>query len=132
VKKDDNLQVYYNTGQGFNEEEAVWAAVKGMPESQKVLFELPTDVIPTSVRIDLGVKDDQEDIIFSGMEMNYAGKKFEAKGHELSKFFYPLPDTEVDFSTGVVKVKLKDGKRIEPALNPNDENLAPEIGKITK
>jgi hypothetical protein len=132
VKKDDNLQVYYNTGKGFNEEEAVWAAVKGMPDSQKVVFELPDEVIPLSLRIDLGVKEDQQDIIFSGFEMSYSGKTFESRGYEIGKYFYPLEGTEADFTSGVVKVKLKDGKRVEPAFNPIDENLSVEIGNITK
>lgn len=131
VKKDDNFQVYYNTGSGINEEESVWSAVKGSETPQKIMFKLPEGVIPTSIRIDLGVKDDQEDLTLNSVEMDYLGKKFSTQGAEIAKYFYPLAPSELDFATGIVKAKVKNGKRMEPAFYSN-EAFALEINKIIK
>jgi hypothetical protein len=131
VKQDDNFQVYYrNDDQEFAEERSVWVAVAGKPEAQDIVFNMPEDVKPSLIRIDLGVNDKQEDITLYRVDLNYIGTKFTAEGGNLQNFFRPLDKTEIDFTTGVIKAKVENGKRVEPALYPHEVPLRAELDKL--
>lgn len=134
VKKDDDLQVYYTekTSTDFNEKESLWQHVKGSDASQKVVFNIPENILPTMVRLDFGVSDKQEDIKFSGIEIEYYGKKFAASGENLANYFRPQTETQIDFKTGMIKALFKDGKRIEPAIFPHEVPLSKEFDKLIK
>ena len=132
VKKDDSFQLYYfdQSKTNFEEVNSVWVNVKGSESPQQIKFILPKDYFPSLVRIDLGVADNQEDIILSSIEMDYFGKKFSTSGLNMANYFRPLESTEVDFETGIVKSIIKDGKRIEPVLHPHESVLSAEILKL--
>jgi hypothetical protein len=134
VKKDDNFQVYYTqtATENFTEEKSIWVAVKGSEELQKVVFDLPAGVAPNLLRLDFGLNKDQQDIKFSEVNMEYAGKKFTANGGMIGNYFRPLEPTVLDIKTGMLWAKDKDGKRIEPVLYPHEVPLGREIAKLTK
>src|SRR6218665_1157756 len=125
VKKDDNLQVYYidKVTEPFAEEKSVWVAVKGSPNPQKVVFNIPKNEAPHLLRLDFGMNPEQEDIVFSGLEFNYFGKIKEIKGGELAFFFRPVSPTTIDFATGVINAKEASGKRVEAVLYPQEVPL---------
>src|SRR6478672_3160052 len=84
VKKSDNFQLFYSEGkidEPFNEENSMWVDVKAdSTKVQDIEFTLPDNVIPSYLRIDLGLNDKQKDIIINNFKMSYNGKSFEARG----------------------------------------------------
>lgn len=134
VKKNDNFQLYYieKSDEMFSEEKSIWIEVKGMDVPQNLIFNLPKDIVPSLIRLDFGVSDNQEDITISGFEMSYFGKKFSATGSVMENYLRPLDGTNIDFKTGIIKANLKNGKRVEPVLYPHEIPLGNEISKIVK
>ena len=134
VKKTDDFQIYYieNADENFSEEKSIWINVKGSENQQKVVFDLPKDIVPHLIRLDFGLSDTQEDITLYSIEMNYFGKKFLINKNMFETYFRPLAQTQFDFNTGVLKPTFKDGKRVESVLHPHEVILAPEIDKLTK
>ena len=132
VKKDDSFQLYYidQSNTNFEEENSVWVNVKGSESPQLVEFLLPKDYVPSLIRLDFGLANDQEDIILSTIEMEYLGKKFTSSGLNMANYFRPLESTQIDFETGVIKTIIKDGKRVEPVLHPHESVLESEIIKL--
>jgi hypothetical protein len=134
IKKDDDLQIYYTetTSTDFNEKESLWQHVKGSESPQKIVFNIPEDVLPTMVRLDFGVSDNQEAVKFSGIEFEYYGKKFTSVGEDLANYFRPQTEARIDFKTGLIEARFQDGKRIEPAIFPHEVPLSQALDKLYK
>lgn len=134
VKKDDDFSLYYTEDGSTDFKIApIWMAVKGSSNEQDVVFTLPEDVIPTQVRLDFGMKQDQEDIIFKGFKFEYQGKSFEKSGPELAIYFTPdLTKCTFDATTGTIKAVVKNGKKEFPSLYPNATPIQTEIAKLVK
>lgn len=132
VKEDDDFQIYYTdkTSADFNEEQSLWVKVKGSETSQKVVFTLPEEVLPTLFRLDFGLNKEQQDITLKSIEIECFGKKFRTSGKEIANYFRPIDDTKVDFETGIIKPILKDGKGVEPVLYPQEVPLEKELKKL--
>ena len=133
VKKDDDFQIYYTekTSADFNEQESLWVKVKGSETSQKVVFNLPNDVVPSLFRLDFGLNKEQEDIKLNSVEVNYLGKKFLMNGPEqLSNYFRPEANTVIDLETDIIKAIVKDGIRVEPVLYPHEVPMERELKKL--
>lgn len=133
AKKGDDFQIYYiqNPSETFSEEKSLWFQLKGSDKPQDIVFNLPKDIVPSSVRLDFGLNKDQESITLNSVDMEFFDKKFSAKGIDLGKYFSPLEPTKIDFATGVMTAIDKTGKKVEPALQPQ-ETLNQEIGKLVK
>lgn len=133
--KDDSFALYYTTDGTINffSNPAIWHEVKGNDRLQRIEFVIPGKTIPTQLRFDLGLKQDQPDVYFKKIMMHYGGKSFSAQGIDV--FEYLQPDKHqclADFSTGKITANIKDGKRLTPALYPNDDALQKEIEKLTQ
>lgn len=134
VNIDDHFRIYYTEDGSinFNEEHCVWADIKGSPETQKVVFNLPENTIPTQIRWDLGVNKNQEDMVIKSFNMSYLGKTFEAKGPLFFKYFRPNPlSTTVIVDKGIVKNMKKGDVYVGPSFYPAVP-LAEEIQKLIK
>lgn len=123
VKKDDDFALYYTEDGTINfyNIEPVWQGVKGSENSQQVTFIVPEDVSPTEVRLDFGLKNEQEDIILKNFTISYKGKTFNASGADIFKYFVADENQcTADPATGTIKAKVKDGKRLTPSLYPSE------------
>lgn len=81
VEKDDNFQIYYNEdgSEVFPADKYVDVAVKGKPGPQEIVFKLPEDAFPESLRFDIGGNKEQSEMKILNFKMKYYDKTFEAK-----------------------------------------------------
>ena len=134
VKKDDDFSLFYTEDGSIDfKGEPLWIGVKGSDDLQQVVFNLPNDVFPTELRLDFGMKKDQEDIILKSVILEYKGNKKEIIGANLITFFRADENKcSFDPNTGLIKAVIKDGIRQFPSLYPQEANLKPEIEKLAK
>ena len=131
VKKDDDFSLYFTEDGSINfKDQPIWQGVKGSESLQDVVYVLPEGTYPTQLRLDFGLKQDQEDITLKSVKMEYKGKTREILGAELINFFR-ADDTKCTFdpSTGLIKA-ISQPKA--PSLYPQEANLGPEIAKLAK
>lgn len=133
VKDNDDFSIFYTEdgSSDFTKIPPIWLTVKGSEYSQKVLFSLPEDVIPTQLRIDFGINENQKDIILNSIEMEYMGKSKKIGCPQLVSYFR-ADDSKCTFDhvTGKIVAKVVDGKRQFPSLYPHETVLQPEIEKL--
>lgn len=134
VKRDDDFSLFYTEDGSINfTGEPIWLGVKGSENIQQVVYNLPDEVFPTELRLDFGMKEDQEDIILKGVTLEYKGRKKEIVGANLINFFIADENKcTFDPSTGTIKAIIKDGVRQFPSLYPQEVNLKPEIKKLAE
>lgn len=129
--KDDSLQVFFTEDQDgiYEEQNSVWAVVKGSDQEQVATFKLPSDVIPTHLRIDLGQNKEQKEIAIKNFKMEYLGQKFEVKDTMFYQYFQPVNQIDWDRKTAVAKITSLPGEKHDPTFNPR-ETLKQEINKL--
>ena len=140
AKKDDKFHLFY-TEDGtinFTEENSVWSeGFKGSENSQKIVFTLPKDKLPSTLRIDMGLTEDQGEIKINSLEMSYYGKTFTIPGADFFKYFRPnAGNTDVNVGAQTVKAVINPARKpgepfSGPSVYPMD-TLDAEIAKLTK
>lgn len=132
VKKEDDFCLLYTQDGSTNfKDEVVWQHFKGSENEQQVVFVLPEDVYPSQLRFDLGIKENQEDIVLKGVVCEYKGNKKEVYGNELGLLFRPDESKcTFDVTTGIIKAISKEGIRQIPSLYPQEANLGPILQKL--
>lgn len=130
LKKDDDFSLFYSEDGSLNFNDPIWVGVKGRDGEQAVAFNLPEDVFPTELRLDLGLKKDQEDVVLKSVTFSYKGKQRVIIGAELG-FFFRADDSKCTFDpvTGVIKGIEKNGVKA-PSLYPHEVNLKAELEKL--
>jgi hypothetical protein len=132
VPKDDNFQIYFN-GDGsdsFLPEDYVEVAVKGSDSPQDITFKLPVDVLPASLRFDLGDNKDQGEIKINDFRLKYLEKVFAVKDVAFINYFWSNAQIEYIKEKAIAKPK--------PSNDPYDpifmatEALKIELKKIAK
>jgi hypothetical protein len=135
VKENDDFSLFYTEdgSTDFTKIEPIWISVKGSESSQKVIYSLPEDVIPTQLRLDFGINKNQKDIVLNNVSMNYKGKTKTIGCPNLVSFFR-ADDSKCTFDhvTGKIVAKIVDGKIQYPSLYPHETVLQPEIEKLIK
>lgn len=132
VEKDDVFQIFYNEdgGDDFPGEQAVTISVKGSVEPQDLVFILPSDAAPMSLRFDIGANKDLKQVLFKGFRINYLGDSFSADGAQFSKYFYPNAQVEFDTTNNsIAKIKTIEGQAYDPIIGATME-LKAEIIKL--
>lgn len=133
VKKNDNFCLLYTEDGSTNFKEGIWKEVKAAENGQIVEFSLPKDIIPSQLRLDLGMNKDQEPIVINSFQMNYSNNEFKIPGNQFWIYFNPdLTKTAFDKNTATVSGLVKDGVRQSPSFYPNTTPLGNEIRKIIK
>jgi hypothetical protein len=116
----------------FSEENSVWVEIKGKPEQQEVVFNLPDNTIPTQLRLDLGVNKDQEEMEIKNFKMDYMGKTFEVHGANFFTYFSPnLECTTIDRARYTIKPIKKEKGYFGPSFYP-EPLVAQEISKLVR
>lgn len=135
VKKNDNFSLFY-TQDGtadFSKTKPIWVGVKGKESEQKVVYVLPKKALPTQLRLDFGLANNQENIILKSVIIENNGKKREIKGSELAGFFIAdVKKCTFNASNGVIKAVINDGVRQYPSLYPQEETLKAELEKLAQ
>ena len=133
-KEDDFALLYTLDGSiNFYTIPAIWQHFKGSNDAQEVSFVIPESDIPTQLRIDLGLKQDQPNIKIKSFKLMYQDKTFEAKGADVFKYFRADENQcKVDIGTGEVIANVKDGKRLTPSLYPIEAELSKQISLLVK
>ena len=67
VKKDDDFCFFYTDGSGPAFKDPIWTGVKGSETPQKVTYTIPDENFPSEIRLDFGMKKDQEDIVLKSV-----------------------------------------------------------------
>lgn len=132
VKKDDDFAIFYTTDGSTDFKIApIWHAVKGNSDAQEIKIELPNNIFPTQLRMDFGLKQDQEDVVLKSVILEYKDKKREISGLEIANFFRADENKcTFDRNTGIIKAVVKDGKKESPSLYPQESFLGPELKKL--
>jgi hypothetical protein len=132
AKNDDDFCLLYTTDGTCNfNDKVVWQHVKGNNDEQEVAFSLPSNIKPTQLRLDFGIKKEQDEIVLKKMTFEYNNKKKEIQGDELRLLFRP-DDSKCTFdgTTGVIKAITKDGQKQIPSIYPQEANLGPVLKKF--
>lgn len=135
AEKKDDFTVYY-TENGTNEfvgAQAVWKGVSGGNIEEKVVIELPEQIIPTNIRLDFGISPERKDVVLKKARIIYYGKTFEIKGSDFLNYFVKndqIP-TEVDPAAGTIKF-IKEPSRTEGTYFYPRQELLDKIAEITK
>lgn len=135
VKENDDFSLFYTEdgSTDFTKIKPIWMSVKGSESSQKVIYSLPEDIVPTQLRLDFGINKNQKDIILNSVTMDYKGKTKTIGCPQLVSFFR-ADDSKCTFDhvTGKIVAKIVDGNRQYPSLYPHETVLQPEIEKLVK
>lgn len=133
IKKDDSLQVFYceNGETEINGANTVWSSVKGNDNSQQVIFNLPEDVLPTKLRIDLSKNKNQDEIEVKGLTINYNEKTFSVKDTMFYQYFIPNEQIDWDRKKAIAKFKVKEGEFFDPQFGSR-ELMEAELQKFYK
>jgi hypothetical protein len=130
---DDFCLLYTEDGTINFGEKGIWKAIEGSDKEQSVVFEFPADIFPTELRLDLGIKPEQTDILIKSVTLEYKDKKRDIVGAELGVFFRADENTcKFDPTTGIVKANMKAGVRQNPSLYPQEVIMKQEIEKLAK
>ncbi|MFH6767359.1 hypothetical protein V8G56_01320 [Gaetbulibacter aquiaggeris] len=131
VPKDDIFQVFYTEdGTGnFSEEMSVRVIVKGNSRIQKLVFELPEDLLITNLRIDVGENIEQGQMLMNNFCVQYFNKKFEAHGKQFFHYFSPTEQIAVDYHNSTI-TPTKEGELYNPIFYQIDYIITEELRKI--
>ena len=135
AQKDDDFALYYSVDGTINfiGTSPVWQGFKGSNNQQQLTFIVPDEIIPTQIRLDFGMKQDQQDIVLKSLKLEYNGKVFLVEGSNIFKYLMADPNQcTADINTATIKALVKDGKRLTPSLYPAGDFLGKEIQNITK
>ncbi|MBE9575755.1 hypothetical protein [Flavobacterium proteolyticum] len=118
VEKDDTFQVFYNEdgGDNFAPEDAVTINIKGSTQPQDLVFELPKEAMPMSLRFDIGANKELKQVPFKSFKIEYLDKKIEGTTADFFKYFYPNTQVEIDTVNTTAKIKLLEGEPYDPIL----------------
>ena len=133
VKKQDDFALYYTEDGTVNffEIEPIWKPVSASNIEQEITFTLPEDVYPSQLRFDLGLKEDQEDIVIKGVKITYKGNVFEAYGTEFFTYFRADENQcKIDPSSGLVTANVENGKRKVPSIYPHQAILGQKLENL--
>ncbi|WP_264520036.1 hypothetical protein [Flavobacterium sp. N1994] len=134
VIKDDAFHIYYSEdgSQNFTEDKSVWVEFKGNPNPQKIKFELPENIYPTMLRLDLGTNKDQENIEFINLNLKYFNSTKDMKWGDFLTYFRPN-ELVTGLETNLIKPIKKD-PYVGPSFFPMDamKPMLENFGKSNK
>lgn len=135
AEKPDDFTVYYtetNTNE-FSGDKAIWSGVKGNNVDEKVIIDLPEEIIPTNIRLDFGVKPDRKDVLLKNLKFTFYGNSFEVKGSDFFNYFVVREGvkTEINAANSTIKF-IKTPTQTEGTNFYPRQELLDKIASITK
>lgn len=121
ASKSDDFAMYFSEDgtSKFEDINAKWAGIKGGSQSQKVVFELTEDRVPTHFRLDFGLKN-QDSVVVKNIKVSYYKGTYEVKGSDFFNYFIKDDQfvTKVDPAKGTLTILPKDGVYKTPYYYP--------------
>lgn len=131
----DDFTVYYTEDgtNAFDPTKAVWKGVNGGGVAEKVVFDLPEQIIPTNIRLDFGIKPERKEVVLKNLKFGYYDKSFEIKGSDFLNYFIvnDLVDTKIDAANGTITFTKAAKSTVGTYFGPRQE-LLDQIAKLTK
>jgi hypothetical protein len=131
----DDFTIYYSEDNTnvFSGGKAIWCGVKGGLTPEKVVFDLPEQIVPTNIRLDFGIKKDHKDVIIQNIKLAFYDRVFNIKGSEFLNYFIVNDKiiTTVDVAKGTITLKVDPLKNDGTYYYPRQE-LLDQIAKMTK
>lgn len=131
VEKDDVFQVFFNEDgkESYAPEDAITVSITGKKEAQDIVFILPDNVAPMSLRFDVGANKELKQIKVNGFTLNYLDSSFSGTSAKFFKDFYPNGNAEFDVVNNTINLKDVDGIPYDPILGATME-LKAEILRL--
>ena len=134
VTKKDDFAIYY-TEDGtdkFTPEQATWRGIAGTGAVEKVIFDLPEEIVPTLIRLDFGMNKEQGDVVIHNVKISYYQNSFEIKGSDFFNYFIKSEQfpTTVDPAKGTMTVLKATKEFSTPYFYPRQE-LIDKLATIT-
>ncbi|MFI0425732.1 MAG: hypothetical protein ACH34V_02140 [Flavobacterium sp.] len=133
INEDDEFHLFYTEdgSDAFNGENLLKVQKKSSNEPQDITFVFPEDAAPMNIRLDLGNNEKQGNVKINEMTIEYKGKKFQAEGMNVFKYFFPNNFVEFDTINSQAKIKIIPGTHYDPIMVANEE-MKLEIQKLYK
>lgn len=133
MKTDDFAMYYSEDGTSvFKDINAVWHGIVGGNKFQKIQFKLSDEKFPTHIRLDFGLKQNQDSVVIKNVKVSYYDNVFEFRGSDFFKYFIANDQfaTSIDNQTGAMTIVKKDGVYKTPYYYPTTATID-GIKKIT-
>lgn len=133
ASKPDDFALYFsedNTS-NFKDIDAVWKGVNG-GKNEKIEYILSEDNLPTHVRLDFGLKQNQDSVVVKNIKINYYGNSFQFKGSDFFSYFIKDEQflTKTDVSKGTLTILSNEGIYKTPYYYPTQLTID-KIKEIT-
>ena len=133
ASKTDDFAMYFSEDgtSNFQDINAKWYGINGGKASQVVLYNLSEETLPTHVRLDFGLKN-QDSVVVKSVKFDYYGNKFEFKGSDFFKYFIKDEQfvTKIDPAKETLTILAKDGVYKAPYYYPTQLTID-KIKEIT-
>lgn len=118
--KNDKLQIFYLVdGQDWSDESSVSQAIYASNEMQKIELDLPKEVIPTNLRVDLGFNPTQANVTIKNISVKYKNEIIDGDLGGFSDYFFPNQFVSWDPNYFGYKLSVIDGN-YDPFFMGND------------
>lgn len=115
----------------YNGAKNIKTPVIGSDAEQKLSFKLPSDVLPTKLRIDFGQNTNQEPIEIKKLKISYLDKIFEVNDTMFFQYFIPNEQIEWDRKKAIMNIIEKDKNKYDPQFGSR-ETMEMELEKMSK
>lgn len=134
ASKSDNFAMYFSEDGtvDFKGGNAVWCGIKGGNAFETLTFALSEEKLPTHMRLDFGLKTDQDSVVVKNVKVDYYGNEYQFKGSDFFQYFIEDKQfsTKIDAAKGTVTFLKKDGTYKTPYYYPTQATID-NIKKIT-
>lgn len=112
VKKNDKFHLFYKdfNDSGYSSTRVLEQMIKGKENTQKVVFSIPEGVIPTGLRIDVGMNYSQAPIILNSLKIRYDRKEIYFNEEMFIQLFRPNKFTNYSKKNKTITTQPIDGK----------------------
>lgn len=133
AQKDDNFQIYWTEdgSDNFEADKYVNVDVKGSPESQKIVFKLPEEVLAKQLRFDIGSNKEQKEIKINSLKLKYFDKEFVCQSPDFWKYFGNNTSIAYDKETATAKLITNLPEGFDPIFG-GTSNLTKELNNLIK
>ncbi len=133
ASKSDDFAMYFSEDgtSNFKDINAKWYGINGGKESQVVLYNLSEEIVPTHIRLDFGLKN-QDSVVVKSVKFDYYGNKFQFKGSDFFNYFIKDEQflTKTDPAKGTLTILAKEGVYKTPYYYPTQLTID-KIKEIT-
>jgi hypothetical protein len=109
--KDDDIALYYTEDGSisFTPEKVYWSPIKAGKDFQKIIFSVPDEHVPNSIRVDFGAKRgaEQGNIVLRGFKISCYNKTIQGDGKNFLSYFDKnnLAEVDIDSTAGTITFK---------------------------